>query len=70
MIDKKVEIIWDMVLSTDRAVGSNRPDIVVRDKSENVTYILDVSCPNNVNVTTKENEKTTIWFYLPVLALS
>ena len=38
-------------------MGANRPDIVIRDKSEKVTYILDVSCPSDVNVTSKENEK-------------
>ena len=57
IMDRKVEIIWDMVLTTDRNVGANRPDIVIRDKSEKVTYIIDVSCPSDVNVTSKENEK-------------
>ena len=59
VMDKKVEIIWDMILITDRAVGSNRPDIVIRDKSEKKTFILDISCPSDGNVTSKENEKIT-----------
>ena len=54
-----VEIIWDMILTTDHEVGSNRPDIVIRDKNEKKTYIIDVSCPSDVNVTSKENEKLT-----------
>ena len=57
IMDKKVEIIWDMILTTDREVGSNRPDIVIRDKNEKKTYIIDVSCPSDVNITSKENEK-------------
>ena len=56
-MDKKVEILWDMVINTDRAVGANRPDIVIRDKGEKKTYIIDISCPSDVNVATKENEK-------------
>ena len=59
IMDKKVEIIWDMILTTDRAVGSNRPDIIIRDKTERKTFIIDVSCPSDVNVTSKENEKLT-----------
>ena len=56
---KRAEILWDLTLTTDREVGSNRPDIVIRDKLEKKTYIIDVSCPSDVNVTAKENEKIT-----------
>ena len=52
-----MEIIWDMILTTDRAIGANRPDLVVRDKANKRVLIIDVSCPSDVNVTTKENEK-------------
>ena len=57
-MDDRVELVWDMVLTTDRAVGSNRPDIVIRDKKKKV-YIIDISCPRDVNVKSKENEKIT-----------
>ena len=56
-MDNKVELLWDMTLTTDRVVGANRPDIVIRDKVGKRTYIIDVSCPSDVNVTEKENEK-------------
>ena len=56
-MDNKVEILWDMVLNTDRDVGANRPDIVIRDKVEKKVYIIDISCPSDVNVNKKENEK-------------
>ena len=52
-----VEIIYDQVLGTDRPVGSNRPDIVIRDKVGKKAYIIDVSCPCDTNVMKKENEK-------------
>ena len=56
-LDNKIEILWDMVLTTDRAVGANRPDIVIRDKINKKVYIIDVSCPSDVNVNAKEQEK-------------
>ena len=56
-MDNRVEILWDMTLTTDRAVGANCPDIVIRDKEQKRTYIIDVSCPSYKNVTEKENEK-------------
>ena len=58
-MDSRVELLWDMTLTTDREVGSNRPDIVIRDKKEKKVYIIDVSCPSDVNVKNKENEKIT-----------
>ena len=57
VMDRNYEITWDMVLTTDRAVGANRPDIVVRDKIKKKVLILDISCPSDVNVVAKENEK-------------
>ena len=38
-------------------MGANRPDIVIRDKQEKKTYVIDISCPSDVNVDAKENEK-------------
>ena len=57
IMDNKAEIIWDMLLTTDRQVGANRPDIVVRDKINKKVFIIDISCPSDVNVNAKENEK-------------
>ena len=38
-------------------MGANRPDIVTGDKQEKKTYVIDISCPSDVNVDAKENEK-------------
>ena len=54
---KNVEIIWDTPLATDRPHVFNRPDIVVRDKQNKKCYIIDIACPNDINVTQKEQEK-------------
>ena len=39
-MDSRVELLWDMTLTMDREVGSNRPDIVIRDKKEKKVYIF------------------------------
>ena len=57
VLEKAVEILWDVPIVTDRAVGANRPDIVVRDKTTRKTLIIDISCPSDGNIYGKETEK-------------
>ena len=57
ILTKDVEIAYDQTIITDGPVGANRPDILVRDMVKKKTYIVDVSCPCDVNVGLKENEK-------------
>ena len=52
-----VEILYDQILSTDRPIGANRPDIVIKDKLARKAYVIDISCPCDTNVFKKENEK-------------
>ena len=66
IMNTNVELIWDMLLTTDRNVGANRPDIVIRDKRKNKVFIIDVSCPSDVNVEKKENEKLSKYSALRV----
>ena len=58
-MNKNTEIIWDSIISTERPYVYNRPDIVIRDKAGKKTYIIDISCPNDINVSEKEQEKIT-----------
>lgn len=52
-----VEVVYDQVIATDRPLGANRPDIIVRDLKKKEVLILDVACPCDTNVEKKENEK-------------
>ena len=52
-----VEVVYDQVIATDRPVGANRPDIIVRDLRRKEVWILDVACPCDTNVEKKESEK-------------
>ena len=65
MVDN-LELIWDMLLTTDRVVGANKPDIVIRDKKGKKSYIIDISCPADTNVQLKESEKISKYSALRV----
>ena len=66
IMNSEFELIWDIQLVTDRAVGANRPDIVLREKKVGKTVIIDISCPNDINVHDKENEKISKYSALRV----
>ena len=57
IVDKKVDILYDQVLQTDLEVGANRPDIVIKDKLAKKTYLIDVSCPCDLNIHKAEATK-------------
>ena len=59
LMSKDTEILWDSIISTERPYVFNRPDIVIRDKKGKKTLIIDISCPNDINVSDKEQEKIT-----------
>ena len=56
-VSDKCEIVYDQTIVTARPVGANKPDIIVKDKMDKKTLIIDVSCPVDMNVGKKENEK-------------
>jgi hypothetical protein len=45
------------VVHTDREVTPNRPDIMIKNKTEKTCILIDVAIPANINVTQKEAEK-------------
>ena len=53
----KIEIIYDQTILTTRPVGANRPDILIKDLGNKKAYIIDISCPIDINVGKKEIEK-------------
>ena len=53
----KIEVIYDQTIVTTRPVGSNRPDIIIKDMAAREAYIIDVACPVDINVGKKEREK-------------
>ena len=57
ILQKNVEIIYDQFIQTSRPIGANRPDLVVKDLTNKKVLIIDVACPNDINVGSKEVEK-------------
>ena len=53
----KAKILWDFSIQTDHPLEHNKPDIVLLDKEENTCFIIDVACPFDTRVASKEREK-------------
>ncbi|XP_063601678.1 uncharacterized protein LOC134777753 [Penaeus indicus] len=52
-----VTILWDFSIHTDRTIQANRPDIVIKDKKNNLCFLIDMIVPSDRNVSAKTFEK-------------
>jgi len=52
-----VKILWDFSLQSASHHLSNHPDIVLFDYDQKKIYFVEISCPADVNVLSKEQEK-------------
>jgi len=57
--NEEVKILWDFGMITDLRVCHNRPDIVTFLKKDQRILFLEISCPADVNVLDKEDEKVS-----------
>ena len=53
----KAKILWDFNIQTDHVIQVRRPDIVVKDKELDHTWIIDIAVPGDARVEDKEKEK-------------
>ena len=53
----QVTVLWDFSIQTDKKIPANRPDIVIRNKTNNTCLLLDVSIPSDKNTSLKTFEK-------------
>ena len=53
----QVKILWDFSLVSENHHLSNRPDIVIFDYLKQLILFVEVSCPADINVPCKEQEK-------------
>ena len=54
----QVKILWDFNIQTDRVLEARRPGIIVKDKENQETWIIDINCnPGDLRVREKELEK-------------
>ena len=54
---KTVDVLYDHVVSTNLDIGANRPDLIIKDKVAKRSYIIDVSCPCDLNIHKAEATK-------------
>ena len=57
MENENAKILWDMMIQTDHVITARRPDIVVKDKLLDHTWLIDVAVPGDGRVKEKEREK-------------
>jgi len=55
--DGDVTVLWNQAVHTDRDVTANRPDIIIKNKTEKTCTLIDVAIPADRNVVQKEVEK-------------
>ena len=55
------ECWWNVAVKTAVKVKHNKPDIIEWDTEQKTCKIIEVSCPANVNVMSKINEKENIY---------
>ena len=58
------KILWDFGLTTHQKHASNRPDIVLFDYKSHEILFIEISCPADINVSTKEAEKLSKYHLL------
>jgi hypothetical protein len=54
---RKVTILWNQQVQTDRTIPNNKPDIKIWDNEEGTCMLIDVAIPGASNVIKKEAEK-------------
>jgi hypothetical protein len=53
----KVTILWSQQVQTDRAIPSNKPDIIIRDNEKRTCMLIDVAISGDKNMIKKEAKK-------------
>ena len=57
--NENIKVLYDFDVRTDKVISACRPDIMLVSKVRKTAQIIDVACPNDINVFEKEQEKVT-----------
>ena len=55
--NEKIKLLWDFSIQTDKTVNANKPDIIIINKQQQETTIIDIAVPNDNNIMKKRSEK-------------
>nr|XP_037866951.1 uncharacterized protein LOC119628520 [Bombyx mori] len=64
--NSSAKLMWEIPVQTDVTIKHNRPDIIYIDKTENKTYLIDITVPSDYNIGPKELEKLSKYHPLKV----
>ena len=53
---ERFKLLWDFKIETDRHIDHNKPDIVLLNKEIKSCLIIDVACPFDTRIDSKERE--------------
>ena len=53
-----VTVLWNQAVHTHREVTANRSDIIIKNKKEKISKLIDVAIPADKNIVQKEAEKS------------
>jgi uncharacterized membrane protein len=54
-----ITVLWNQGVQADREVLANRPDIIIKNMTDEICLLIDVAIPSDRNVIQKENEKNS-----------
>jgi hypothetical protein len=52
---RKVTILWNQQVQTDRTIPNNKPDIIIRDNEKGTCMLIDVAISGDRNVIKKRS---------------
>ena len=55
--NEQATILWNMPIHTDREIAANKPDIIIRDHTNQKCQIIDMAVPSDRNTSVKVVEK-------------
>ena len=56
-ITEEKDFWWNVIVKTTANVKNNRPDLIIWDLNSKECQVVDFSCPGDINVTQKIQEK-------------
>jgi hypothetical protein len=63
-------VLWNMAIPTDWTIDANKPDMVLFDKVVHHIYIVEFSCPFDINIVKKHAEKKVgLWLLRWVVSI-
>jgi hypothetical protein len=64
--NETTKLLWEIPIQTDSTITHNRPDIIYINKTDNMTYLIDITVPSDYNIGPKEIEKLSKYHPLRV----